>query len=254
MQSLTSRLPRIWSRESNKQIRIAVIATLIGAATIGLIDSADELLTKSPPHPPVERAVIAGGPWGPARHLSRCAPSGRCIAPDHVVFDSLANDPRVGNEASFLRAQVLGSAGAPQPTIDVKIGDTVIVSAIVENDAAMHTRNTRALTARGTRFNLSIPTNSSRELPLIGYISATNAAPRQIYASVFLHAKKPFFVEYVWGSAALSNRTHTQLPLSDAIVGEGALVGSDAPDGIMPPCLCNGATVSFLVRILPATG
>lgn len=191
MHSVAFRLPKIWSRVSNNPIWAAVIATLIGAATIGLIDKTDERLTKSPPPPPVERAEITGGSWGPSRELSRCTPSGACLATDRVVLDSFANDPLIGNEASFMRAKVLGSPGGPQPRVDVKISDTVQVRALVENDAAMHTPDTRALTARGTRFNLSLPTNSSRELPLIGHISATNAAPRRIYAGVSCTPRTP---------------------------------------------------------------
>lgn len=254
MHSVESHLPKLWSRISENPIAAAVVATLIAAAAIWAIDTAHEHLTKSPPPQLVERAEVTGGPWGPGRQLLRCMPNGRCLATDRVVLDSLANDPLVGNEAWFMRAKVLGSTDAPQPRVDVKIGDIVLVRALVENDAAMHTSDVRALTARGTRFNVSLPTNSSRELPLFGHISATNAAPRRIYATAFLHAKNPFSVEYVWGSTWLSNRTHQQLPLSDGIVGEGALVGSDKPDGTFAPCLCNGAVVSFLVRILPAGG
>ena len=180
-------------------------------------------------------------------------PDGRCIAPDHVVFDSIANDPGAGNETTFLGAKVLGGSDSIQSRVDVKIGDTVLIRALIENDAAINGTHGQSLVANDTRFNLSIPTNSSSELPLIGHISATNAAPQSIYDSTFLHAKTRFAIEYDWGYAVLANRTHKKLSLSDDIIGEGALVGSDRPHGNFLPGLSNNAAVFLLVHIVPAT-
>lgn len=76
--------------------------------------------------------------------------------PDRVVFDSIANDPRVGNEVYFMGAKVLGSPGSMQRKVDVRVGDTVLVRALIENDAAMNAPDTKSLVARGTRFSLHI--------------------------------------------------------------------------------------------------
>jgi hypothetical protein len=54
-----------WSRVSHNQIWAAVIATMITAAIIGIVDTAGELLTKKSPTAPVERAEISGGTGGP---------------------------------------------------------------------------------------------------------------------------------------------------------------------------------------------
>jgi hypothetical protein len=242
-----------WSRVSRNQIWAAVIATMIAAATIGIVDTAGELLTKKSPPAPVERAEISGGTWGPSRLLYRCMPDGKCIAPNHVVFDSIANDPRVGNEAYFMEAKVLGGPGSMRRKVNVRVGDTVLIRTLIENDAAMNTADRQSLVAHGTRFSLRIPTNSSSELPLIGVISAANAAPQRIDDGVFLSSKKRFAIEYDWGSAVLANRMHKELSLSDDIVGEGVLVGSGRPNGIFPPGLSNNAAVFLLVHIVPPT-
>lgn len=178
-------------------------------------------------------------------------PDGRCLAPNHVEFDSIENDPNFGNEAYFMGAKVLGGSDAIRRIVRVKIGDTVLVRGFIENDAAMNQAHSRSLVASGTRFNLSIPTNSSSELPLIGHISAANAEPARIYATVMLRSTQRFAIEYGWRSATLSNHVHKGLQLSDDIVGEGALVGADHPDGRFPPGLSNGAAVFLLVHIVP---
>jgi hypothetical protein len=222
---------------------------LIGAAALAVVDTADALLTSPPAL--VERAQMTGGISGPSRTIYRCMPSGQCIAPDHVVFDSIANDPAVGNEAYFMRAKVLGSPGSMQGRVNVKVGDTVLVRALIQNDAAIDGAHSKSLVARDTRFNLSIPTNSSSELPLIGHISASNAVPQHIYDTILLYAKTRFSIEYDWGTAVLANRAYKGLALSDDIMGEGALVGSGRLAGIFPPGLSNNAAVFFLVHILP---
>jgi hypothetical protein len=230
-----------------------VIATMITAAIIGIVNTAGEILTKKSPLAPVERAEISGGPSGPSRVLFRCMPDGKCVAPSHVAFDSIANDPRIGNEAYFMGAKVLGSPGPIQRKVNVRVGETVLIRGLIENDAAMNAHDSKLLVAHGTRFSLRIPTNSSQELPIIGIISAANAAPQRIYDGVFLSSKKRFAVEYDWGSAVLANRMHKELALSNGIVGEGALVGSSRPNGTFPPGLSNGAAVFLLVHIVPST-
>jgi hypothetical protein len=246
-----SHLRKSWARVSHNPVWAAVIGTVIAAAVIGIVDTADTLLTKKSPPAPVERAEISGGPWGPSRILYRCIPDGKCIAPNHVVFDSIADDPRVGNEAYFMGAKVLGSPGSMQRKVNVRVGGTVVIRALIENDAAMNAADSQSLVAHGTHFSLRIPTSSSSELPLIGVVSAANAAPRRIDAGVFLSSKKRFAIEYNWGSAALANRMHKELPLSDDIVGEGVLVGSGRPNGTFPPGLSNNAAVFLLVHIVP---
>jgi hypothetical protein len=250
---MNAHLRRSWIRISYNPVWAGVLAMLIGAAALALVDAADVFLTKKSPPAPIERAELTGGTSGPSRVLYRCMPSGQCVAPEHVVFDSIVNDPVAGNETYFMEAKVLGSAGPFRETATVKIGDTVVVRALIENDAAMNGRNERSLVARGTRFSVSIPTNSSSELPLIGHIAASNAVPRSVYDGVFLHADRRFTIEYIWGSAQLSNHLHRGLPLSDNIVAEGVPVGSGKPDGIFPPGLSKDAAVFLLVRILPAS-
>jgi hypothetical protein len=180
-------------------------------------------------------------------------PDRQCIAPDHVAFDSISNDPFVGNEAYFLAAKVLGSRSPMQTDVNVKVGDTVLVRAFIVNDAATDAPHGQSLVARGTRFILDVPTNSSSELPLGGQIVAPNAVPQAIHDTVFLRAKTRFTVEYDWRSAVLANRSYRELPLSDDIVGEGVLVGSGKPDGTFPPGLSNDAAVFVRVHVLPAT-
>jgi len=230
-----------------------VVAPVVVAGIVAGLDTTYTLVTKKSPPAPVERAEMTDGVSGPSRQFFRCMPDGRCIAPDYVTIDSIANDPFVGNEAYFMTAKVLGSANPMQTEVSVKVGETVLVRALIVNDAAINAPGGHPLVAHGTRFILGIPTNSSSELPLSGRIYSSNAIPQLIHDTVFLHGKTRFTIEYDWGSAVLANRSHRGLPLSDEIIGEGDLVGSGMPNGMFPPGLANNAAVFVLVHVLPAS-
>lgn len=241
-----------WSYFSRNPILSGVIATLIATATLGGFHIAGTALNKKQAPDPVERAEVIGGEWGPTRTPYRCGPNGQCVAPQHVTFDSIANDPILGNEAYFMGAKVLGSHDSMRNRIDVKVGDIVLVRALIENDAAMRSTHGNSLIAHDTRFSVSLPTNSSSELPVIGHISAANAVPRRIYDSIFLRSRKRFGIEYDWNSAILANRFNNEVHLSPEIVGDGALVGARGADGVFPPDLSNNAEVFFLIHVVPA--
>lgn len=68
-----SYLHKRWSQVSHNQILAPVIATMIAAAVIGILDTAGEILTKKSPPAPVERAEISGGTWAPpAYSIAAC--------------------------------------------------------------------------------------------------------------------------------------------------------------------------------------
>jgi hypothetical protein len=82
-------MKKIWSRISRNAILAGAAGTLIGSGVTQLIGAANAHLTMVSPVAMTERAEIAGGPSGPKRQLYRCAPNGRCVAPDHPTLDSI---------------------------------------------------------------------------------------------------------------------------------------------------------------------
>ena len=249
-----------WTYISKQPVWSGLAVITIAAAVPAMANFAGRLTSASPPaippsasSPPEneETAKITGGSWGPSRILYRCGPQGNCIDADHVVFDSVVNNPVAGDERYFLKARVLGAREPMQNVVMVKPGDTVQVLAFVTNDADRGSAHREQSSAHGTRFLLSLPTNSSKVLPLIGHIEAKNAQPRKVYDTVFLRSSKHFMIKYEWGSASfLANKRHG-FQLSDNIVGDGALIGYKRPNGVFPACSCDSGWVSFRVKITP---
>jgi hypothetical protein len=256
-----NRAKQSWVYLSNNPVWSGVIVIAIVAAVPVIVHFAGRLTSAIPPaippsassQPEIEEAAkIGGGSWGPSRILYRCSLRGNCIGADHVVFDSVVNSPAAGDERYFLKAKVLGGQEPAQSVVIVKPGDTLQVLAFIANDADTGSVRRKQLVARGTRFLLSLPTNSSRVLPLIGHIEAENAQPSGVYDTVFLRSSRRFMIRYELGSASFfSKYTDKEFRLSDNIVGDGALIGYRQPDGIFPACFCDSGWVSFRVRIAP---
>jgi hypothetical protein len=160
-----------------------------------------------------------------------------------VQFNSTINRLILGDERYFLYAKVLGTKGPPRHTVIVKPGDTVQISAVVVNDADF---SDPGATAHGTRFRLVVPADSGKVIPITGDISAENAQPSDVYDSLYLRSSERFSVEYLSGSAMLvASSVPDELPLSDGVVEEGALIGYQDPNGIFPGCECDSATVEL---------
>jgi hypothetical protein len=252
-----ARIKQVWSHIYKHPVWAAVVAGLlvvaILASPLGVAALARHFEPQAHTQEPVEIAEISDGPWGPSRTIYRCDPGVGCIGANHVVFDSTANDPFIGDERYFLAAKVLGTAGPPENGVWVNPGDTVLIHAFIANNAQANAAMRSQLTAHGTQFQLTIPTNSAKVLPLIGKITAANAEPRKIHDTVFLRSHLRFSVQYEWGSTLLTNRSYQALPLSDNVVGQGDLVGYMYPNGIFPPCLCDYGYVTLAVHINPVT-
>jgi hypothetical protein len=224
---------------------IGVITTLVCTVVISAvrvpIHIAERLI--SPAEPELEAARVLGGSWGPTRILYRCRPNGSCDGPNHVQFNSTINRLILGDKRYFLSAKVIGTKEPPQHTVIVKPGDTVQISVVVVNDAEFPGPGS---TAYGTRFRLTVPTNSAKVMPITGYISAENAQPGYVYDSLYLRSDERFSVEYLSGSAMLvSSSTPGESHLSDRVVEEGAPIGYQDPNGIFPGCGCDSATVEL---------
>jgi hypothetical protein len=173
---IQTQLSKSWTRISHNPVWAGVIGTVVAAAFIGVVDTIERTLTAKSPQARVERAEISGGTWGPSRLLYRCMPDGKCVAPDHVVFDSIADEPQIGNEAYFMTAKVLGSHTAMQRKVSVQIGDTVLVRALIKNDAAMNQADSQRLVA----MTLALVC-ASRQTPRANCCLSESSQPRTPY-------------------------------------------------------------------------
>ena len=187
--------------------------------------------------------------WGPNRDTFTIAnPS------DHVQFNSITNNPNIGDERNFVGVREKGSANTWYDSINAKSGKTYIVRMYVHNNAATSLN----LTAKDVKAKVNLPTTTGKEVDITGFVSTSNAGATKTkpgaYAEVYDNAKltstQNFNVAYVPGSLRYENNTlpaGTTLPES-IFTSAGAKLGYDKLDGNIPGCFKYAGYVSFEIK------
>jgi uncharacterized repeat protein (TIGR01451 family) len=166
---------------------------------------------------------------------------------DHITFNSITDNPVIGDERAFLTASAPGEAYT-DPVNSLQNGDEFTLRVYYHNNAAKNLN----LKATNTTVKVALPSGSKTSQQVTAYISADNATPKTVYDTVDLTAanKGYFELEYVAGSAILKNNSFTNgVKLSDSIVTTGALVGFDKIDGIVPGCECYSGWVTLKLKV-----
>lgn len=190
----------------------------------------------------VPAAVMAWGPDRPTYTMNMPA--------DHVTFNSITDNPEVGDERNFLTIKDASNtaAGGWQDSVTAQPGHEYLVRLYVHNDASANLN----LKATNTRAKVNVPTTTGKSVQLGGFVTADNATPKEVWDSASLTGSSDFNVAYVPGSAHLYNNVFGQAgaKLSDNIVtNTGALLGYDKLDGVVPGCFKYAGYVTFKVKV-----
>lgn len=105
--------------------------------------------------------------------------------------------------------------------------------------------------AENTKVAFNVPTNSSKQIQVNGFIESSNATPSGYWDYVNFQSDQAFHLDYVYGSALLENNGKAAGKLSDDIVNaknDGVLIGYDALDGKIPGGFDYAGFISIRVR------
>lgn len=183
---------------------------------------------------------------------------------DTITFNSISDNP-MGHEFNFVgaREDTGVNAGADNVwngnEIAVEDGKTYMVRMYVHNNNPRG----RDAVAKDVRVAFNIPQESSNEIQIDGFINSSNASPTEYWDDVVLKSDSPFHLEYVPGSARLSNNgvgnvkrddERNGIDLSDDIVkaaSGGISIGYDsAKSGEIPGCYEFDNFVTILVKVV----
>lgn len=185
---------------------------------------------------------VAVNAWGPNRDtftIEKPAP--------RVVFNSITNNPDIGDERNFVRIRNLNDKTAKWSD-DIKITESgeYVVRMYVHNNAADNLN----LVAENTAARFNVPTYSAKQIQIDGFLSSSNAQPGTVYDQAIFTSDKNFKLNYVAGSAKYTNNVFTGgVKLNDSIVnGNGTLLGYDKLDGKIPGCFKYSGWVTFTVK------
>lgn len=180
--------------------------------------------------------------WGPSRPTFTMAQPA-----DHVTFNSITDNPNIGNELNFVGARDANSANVWFDSIKVEEGHEYLVRAYVHNNAAENLN----LVAQNVTTKFNVPTTTGKSVTVAGFINSSNASPSEIWDETTFTSDKDFNLAYVPGSALFENNVFgpSGIKLSDNIVtNSGVLLGFDKLDGRIPGCLKFAGYVSFKVK------
>ena len=157
--------------------------------------------------------VMAGGApanaWGPQRETFTMQ-----NPPDFITFDSITDNPDVGDERNFLRVR---DADEQYWGEDTTNGGTDTISNMQEGhtyDVRLYVHNNGIegrYIAQDVRAHINLPTGSDvfgKQFEVNGYLYASNAQPQEIWDNIVLKSDKEFHVKVV--SSKYYNNVRTE--------------------------------------------
>ena len=189
--------------------------------------------------------------WGPERELFTIEKPA-----SYVTFNSITNNPDIGDERNFVAARVDNGASAGLNNvwnaneITAKDGESYFVRLYVHNNAAANLN----LVAQNVRAKAAIPTGTAKVQTINGFVSADNSRPLEIWDYVTFNSDKDFYlaVDSDYGvhyaNNGIGKGTDAKLDYNNFFNSNGALLGYDKLDGKIPGCFQYDGYVSFKVR------
>lgn len=186
-------------------------------------------------------ASVALAGWGPDRPTFTWDNTAT-----YITFNSITNNPSVGDERAFFSGKDANSSGNVQENLHVTDNEEIIMRVYFHNNAASNLN----LVATNTRVKIFLPTKAESKTFATSYIVADNANPMAVADTFDMNGDRPFTLEYEKGSAQLWNNVFRGATLSDDIVtNNGALVGYDKIDGRVPGCAQYSGYVTIKARV-----
>lgn len=221
------------------------------------------LLTKLryvPKHFGVAIAIVLAGlgtaltfAWGPSRTTYTMESPA-----DHVVFNSITNNPEVGDEREFLTVRDLTTGQPLSGSTTVVAGHEYLFQVYVHNNAASNfndaSYNYKGI-ATGTTAEVAIPSSVNGSVDAAAYVRASNAAPTEVWDTVKLTSSSNITLDYQEGTARLFTNyfTNGQALNDNLITSNGVMIGYNALDGRWPGCLQYAGTITFRVKAIAPT-
>ena len=169
-----------------------------------------------------------------------------------IAFNSISNNPAIGNEKNFVGAKRVGDESTvwSANTIAVEDGEKYYIRMYIHNNNP----DGNDMVAEDTTVRFELAEGSGTEVEVQGLITSPNATPTEYYDSVRFTSDVAFHLEYVSGSAFVENNGLAAgggVALSDEIMqGDGVSIGYEALDGNLPGGLEYAAYVGIEVKVV----
>jgi uncharacterized repeat protein (TIGR01451 family)/LPXTG-motif cell wall-anchored protein len=180
--------------------------------------------------------------WGPDR------PTYTIDNPaDHITFNSITNNPSIGDERNFVGIRESGTNTGWSDDITVQPGKEYTVRVFVHNNAATSLN----LVAENVTAKVNLPTTTAKSIQVNGFINSSNASPTEVYDHAVMNSDKDFNLAYQAGT--LKYHTNASGPNGfnipeSVFTSAGAKLGYDKLDGRIPGCFQYAGFLTFTVK------
>ncbi|MEX1059159.1 MAG: hypothetical protein WEC17_01885 [Candidatus Saccharimonadales bacterium] len=164
-----------------------------------------------------------------------------------ITFNSITDNPTWGDERFLVKARDVNAAPSTLSTkMSVTDNQELLVAVYFHNNAAANLN----LVAKNTKVKVDLPSGTASNQELKAFISADNATPQTVFSTMDLTSGSLFTLQFIPGSAQLKTNFVTTA-LSDNIVKDGVLVGTNSPNGNVPGCgeFSGFATLRVKVKV-----
>lgn len=176
---------------------------------------------------------------------------------DHVCFNSMTDNPEIGDEANFVRVRKAGGHDKFVDNVIVEPGEEYEVNIYYHNNASasLNEGDRRGIAENvRLRMNYIASTLNAGEAAVIrGTISSSNAIPKEVWDTAYLNAKEAIGLRYVPNSAVL----HNTGSLGGTVLNDDAVFGKDGGTfigysknywGLIPGCNEFAGYVTFRLK------
>lgn len=198
--------------------------------------------------------------WGPDRPTyTNNAPA------DHAVFNSITDNPVLGDERDFVRIVEKKVDDQPKDTysnnLELEAGKDYEVFIYYHNNASS-TYNDAAHNYAGVARNSHVISTFPDELTagqqsqVSGIIRSDNASPQEVWDEAYITAKEAMTLHYVVGSAKLQNdwgANGSVLPHALFDKNDGAFLGVNELNGIVLGCYEYSGFVTYRIQTKAVT-
>lgn len=191
--------------------------------------------------------------WGPERTTYTLEEPA-----NHAVFNSITDNPALGDERDFVRIVEKGINGVYSSDIEVEPGKEYEVYIYYDNDASP-TFNDEEHEYVGVAQNVRLSSSFPDELKegergkIFGRISATNTEPLEVWDEAYITATEDVTLHYVEGSAKIHNQgdVHGSVLSTNMFSDNGTFLGVNELNGVIP---CNddyaSGNVVYTIQVL----
>lgn len=172
---------------------------------------------------------------------------------DHRVFNSITDNPTIGDERNFMRIREADANQEYTDEIVAEAGKYYEIFAYYHNNASASLNESGKGIANNVRMSVAFPSHvkSGHNAVFQATITATNTDPEKVWASTFLDAKEDLHLQYVKNSATLhtDGSADGQILDGDSLLSDGGakLAYWNNSWGIIPGCNEYAGYVTFRV-------